>query len=59
MKDPKPRQLSSVPSAKEERVGVAYMSRSAYGTLRTLMQMLSMSALRGEADTASPRSDVR
>ena len=26
MKDPKPRQLSSVPSAKEERVGVAYMS---------------------------------
>ena len=26
MKDPKPRQLSSVPRAKEERVGVAYMS---------------------------------
>jgi hypothetical protein len=26
MKDTKPRQLSSVPQAKEERVGVAYMS---------------------------------
>ena len=32
---------------------------SASGTLQTLMPTLSMSALEGEADMASPRSNVR
>ena len=32
---------------------------SASGTLQTLMPTLSMSALGGEADMASPRSNVR
>jgi hypothetical protein len=35
------------------------MGMSASGTLQTLMPTLSMSAIRGEADLAGPRSHVR